>query len=117
MPTHLFTPFEDNDRVKALGAKWDSKLKTWYVPDGVPLASFERWLRDPSTAPNAKLAQRCPLSQRRMQAVFAAVQTTVLEARLKASRKGAASAIDSIFELLARQAPDAALDAILGKES
>lgn len=40
----LKVPYADKDAAKALGARWDAKRKTWYVPDGAAAAPFERWL-------------------------------------------------------------------------
>lgn len=40
----LKVPYADKDEAKALGARWDPKRKTWYVPDGAAAGPFERWL-------------------------------------------------------------------------
>lgn len=42
----LDCPFEDKDRAKALGAKWDPAAKTWYVQGVDDLAPFRDWLHD-----------------------------------------------------------------------
>jgi hypothetical protein len=42
--TKLQVPYAEKDAAKALGARWDSKNKTWYVPPGTQLTSFEKWL-------------------------------------------------------------------------
>lgn len=42
--TYLNCPFNDKDEAKALGAKWDSVKKRWYVPDGCNLSVFAKWL-------------------------------------------------------------------------
>lgn len=42
--TYLTTAFKDKDRVKSLGARWDSERKSWYVPEGLDLAPFAAWL-------------------------------------------------------------------------
>ncbi len=36
--------FEDNIIIKALGGKWDGKKRHWFVPAGVDLKPFARWL-------------------------------------------------------------------------
>lgn len=40
----LKVPYAEKDQAKALGARWNSERKTWYVPDGQPTAPFEQWL-------------------------------------------------------------------------
>jgi len=44
--THLDCPFSDKDLAKSLGARWDSNKSKWYVPDGVSLDPFSKWLPD-----------------------------------------------------------------------
>ena len=39
----LTVPFGEKDEAKALGARWDATVKTWYVPQGVDAAPFEKW--------------------------------------------------------------------------
>lgn len=40
----LAVPFEEKDRAKALGARWDPARRTWYAPPGRDLKPFARWL-------------------------------------------------------------------------
>ncbi|HEX4334109.1 MAG TPA: exodeoxyribonuclease VII large subunit [Usitatibacter sp.] len=49
--TVLKTKFEEKDLVKKLGARWDAEQKHWYVPDGLDLEPFQRWI--PATIPTA----------------------------------------------------------------
>ena len=42
--TYLQTAYKDRERVKGLGARWDSARKQWYVPEGRDLAPFATWL-------------------------------------------------------------------------
>lgn len=42
--TKLNTPYAEKNQAKALGAKWDNDNKTWYVPAGLDLSKFEKWL-------------------------------------------------------------------------
>jgi len=44
--TLLTVSFAEKDEVKKLGAKWDSKEKSWYVPAGQDTAPFEKWIPD-----------------------------------------------------------------------
>lgn len=40
----LACSFAEKDEVKALGAQWDPERKVWWVPPGVALDPFARWL-------------------------------------------------------------------------
>lgn len=42
--TLLVVPFEQKEAAKALGARWDSHLRRWYVPYGMDTTPFERWM-------------------------------------------------------------------------
>lgn len=44
MRINLITPFAEKDAVKALGARWDSARKIWYVVDPEDLTPFMRWI-------------------------------------------------------------------------
>ena len=52
--TPLTVTFAQKEQVKALGARWDSVNRVWFVPDGMDLAPFAAWLpraAGPITAP------------------------------------------------------------------
>ncbi|NHZ41863.1 DUF5710 domain-containing protein [Massilia aquatica] len=40
----LKVPYAEKDEAKALGARWNKDSKLWYVPDGVDVAPFQRWV-------------------------------------------------------------------------
>ncbi len=40
----LNCPFNEKDECKALGGKWDTERKKWYVPDGIDASSFQKWI-------------------------------------------------------------------------
>ena len=42
--TYLTVGFIEKDQAKSLGARWDPTQRSWYVPAGVDLAPFSRWL-------------------------------------------------------------------------
>lgn len=42
--TYLDCPYSEKGEVKALGAKWDSEKRKWYVPAGISLGRFTKWL-------------------------------------------------------------------------
>ena len=44
MRINLVTPFAEKDAAKALGARWDSARKTWYIQDVADLTPFQRWI-------------------------------------------------------------------------
>jgi hypothetical protein len=42
--TFLNVPYAEKDQARELGARWNPTRKRWYVPDGVALEPFARWL-------------------------------------------------------------------------
>ena len=44
MRIDLRCPFQDKDQAKQLGARWDPKLRLWYVENASDLTPFARWL-------------------------------------------------------------------------
>lgn len=42
----LNVPFAEKDAAKGLGARWDATQKKWYVPQGVDVDQFGRWMPD-----------------------------------------------------------------------
>jgi hypothetical protein len=42
--TFLNVPYAEKDEARALGARWNPGRKRWYVPTGVALEAFEKWL-------------------------------------------------------------------------
>ena len=51
---NLKVPFNEKDQAKSLGARWNAETKLWYVPVGVEIALFNKWL---SSATNIALTQ------------------------------------------------------------
>ena len=41
---NLRVPFNEKDRAKALGAKWDSKGKAWFIEADSDMGKFRSWL-------------------------------------------------------------------------
>ena len=52
--TVLTVPFEQHLQAKALGARWDRRQQSWYVPVHLDATPFARWL----PAPDAPIADR-----------------------------------------------------------
>jgi hypothetical protein len=46
--TILNVPYSEKDEAKSKGARWDPQKKKWYVPDGIDLQLFKKWLPDPA---------------------------------------------------------------------
>jgi len=44
MRIDLVTPFAEKDAAKALGARWDSAKKTWYIQNVADPSPFLRWI-------------------------------------------------------------------------
>ena len=42
---YLNCPFEDKDECKALGGRWDSDAKKWYVPADLDRSPFKKWMQ------------------------------------------------------------------------
>ena len=43
--TYLEVPFEQKERAKAAGARWDPRYVRWYVPPFIDLSDFQPWLK------------------------------------------------------------------------
>ena len=71
MRINLVTPFAEKDAVKALGARWDSAQKHWYIVDVADLTPFLRWIPDidavmagaldSAFSPTDKRAEKAPI--------------------------------------------------------
>jgi hypothetical protein len=44
--TFLNVPYAEKDEARALGARWNPGRKRWYVPTGVALEPFQKWLKE-----------------------------------------------------------------------
>lgn len=60
MRINLVTPFADKEKAKALGARWDSAQRLWYIVDIVDLTPFMRWIPDMNTATDSSLGEGGP---------------------------------------------------------
>jgi putative DNA primase/helicase len=52
---YLSVPYEEKQAAKRHGARWDKDAKSWYIPEGTPLALFEPWKRH-GDRPRARFA-------------------------------------------------------------
>lgn len=46
MTLYLYIPYSDKDEAKELGARWDAKEKSWYIPDEIESYKFNKWLNN-----------------------------------------------------------------------
>ena len=53
--TYLSVPFKEKNEAKALGARWDSKATSWYVPQGEDLSLFTKWRQAPQPDKGSEL--------------------------------------------------------------
>jgi Domain of unknown function (DUF5710) len=49
----LQVPFTEKHEARKLGARWDTQLRTWYVPNSADRPRFEKWIPAPSP-PNVR---------------------------------------------------------------
>lgn len=45
--TWLHVPFNEKEKAKAVGARWDKMQKQWYAPQGTDLTPLKAWLSSP----------------------------------------------------------------------
>jgi hypothetical protein len=64
MRINLVTPFAEKDAAKALGARWDSTRKLWYIVDVADLTPFLRWIPDMDAATADTLESTAPAIKR-----------------------------------------------------
>ncbi|RHY35081.1 hypothetical protein DYB32_000416 [Aphanomyces invadans] len=57
---YLECPYPQKFLVKGLGAEWDPEAKAWFVPPGLDLARFTRWLPQPTEVPANPVACAIP---------------------------------------------------------
>ncbi len=43
--TYLKVPFREKDEAKGLGARWDRQQNAWFVPPGIDISPFSKWLQ------------------------------------------------------------------------
>ena len=60
MRINLVTPFAEKDAAKALGARWDSAKKVWYIDGVSDLTPFARWIPDLPAAAGASTGLSAP---------------------------------------------------------
>ncbi|XOB65891.1 DUF5710 domain-containing protein [Deferribacteres bacterium DY0037] len=43
---YLDVPYNEKDEAKALGARWDGAVKSWFIPKDIPIKRFTKWLQN-----------------------------------------------------------------------
>jgi len=62
--TYLDVPFSDKDAVKALGARWDGTKTAWYVPNGVDIEPFKKWINGSGSKTIKKITLNVPFDDK-----------------------------------------------------
>ncbi len=62
--TYLNVSFEDKDKVKLLGARWDSNKRMWYVPKGQSLEPFAEFVFDKKVTSIKKIFLNVPFDDK-----------------------------------------------------
>lgn len=42
----LEVPYAEKDQAKSLGARWNPKVKKWFIPEGVEKEKFSKWIKE-----------------------------------------------------------------------
>ncbi|MRD49691.1 exodeoxyribonuclease VII large subunit [Caenimonas koreensis DSM 17982] len=93
--TYLTAPYSERTGVKELGARWDSDERKWFVPDGLALEPFARWLPaavgrpEPSSNSRALAAASAPQAE--------SLPSTQKGIRLAALMQRVSAAVHSAF--------------------
>lgn len=58
MRINLKVPYEEKDKAKSRGARWDSARKTWYVEDAEDLRPFLKWIPEHLQKPHQRATEK-----------------------------------------------------------
>lgn len=88
--TLLNVAFKDKDSAKALGARWDSTRRTWFVPAGLDLAPFVAWLpQGASTASSTAETIARPVVNTAVEHAAKGITLSALLGKIKSAVEGA----------------------------
>ncbi|HQE40791.1 MAG TPA: zincin-like metallopeptidase domain-containing protein [Zoogloea sp.] len=102
---YINVPFKEKDEAKSLGARWDRKEQSWYVPAGVGIdtARFEKWAQGAATpAVEAKPTQQAPEAQDGGQKAAQAVQQARQYLAVPYEQRNAAKAAGALWDKAAK---------------
>lgn len=66
-------PFKEKDQAKALGAKWDRSVQSWYIPDDSQAATFAQWPSKTLDADQPALSHQASTSNQQPTRTYLAV--------------------------------------------
>jgi len=100
---YISVPFKEKDEAKQLGARWDRKEQSWYVPAGVDAAPFAKWSQGAATpAVEAKPTQQAPEAQDGGQKAAQAVQQARQYLAVPYEQRNAAKAAGALWDKAAK---------------
>ena len=62
--TYLQVPYQERNQAKALGAKWDRGIQSWYVPADVDISLFSQWPQTDNVAKTERQYLAVPYTDR-----------------------------------------------------
>lgn len=100
---YISVPFKEKDEAKQLGARWDRKEQSWYVPAGVDAAPFAKWSQGAATpAVEAKPTQQAPEAQDGGQKAAQAAQQARQYLAVPYEQRNAAKAAGALWDKAAK---------------
>lgn len=61
---YINVPFKEKEEAKSLGAKWDGKERSWYVPEGIDKELFNKWTQKAVDTKKDKIYLAVPYEER-----------------------------------------------------
>lgn len=96
-------PFKEKDEAKQLGARWDRKEQSWYVPAGVDAAPFAKWAQGAATAAvEPRKAQEAPQAHAGGQKAATAPQEARQYLAVPYEQRNAAKAAGALWDKAAK---------------
>lgn len=96
-------PFKEKDEAKQLGARWDRKEQSWYVPAGVDAAPFAKWAQGAATAAvEPRKAQEVPQAHAGGQKAATAPQEARQYLAVPYEQRNAAKAAGALWDKAAK---------------
>jgi len=96
-------PFKEKDEAKQLGARWDRKEQSWYVPAGVAAAPFAKWAQGAATAAvEPRKAQEAPQAHAGGQKAATAPQEARQYLAVPYEQRNAAKAAGALWDKAAK---------------
>ncbi len=74
--SYINIPYAEKDEAKALGAKWDRKEQSWFIPNGVDADKFSKWQGDGASTAQQSKAEKQEVADKSDERVYLAVPYT-----------------------------------------